>query len=96
MVLILPLLQAKSHVQGAAYEMEQNPGEHRAPQAALGSIVAGLHSKGLVSGELKQGVTCFIGQLQTSFVPNVESTRWAILYVKQYLMGKASLVILID
>lgn len=35
-----------------------------------------------------------MGQLQASFVPNVESTRWAVLYVKQCLMGKASFVIL--
>lgn len=95
-MLILPLLQVKSHVQGAAYGMERNPGKYRKTQATLGSIGAGLHSKGLVSGELKQGVTCFISQLQASFVPNVESTRRAILYAKQYLMVKASLVILID
>lgn len=55
--LILPLLQAKSHMRGAAYGMEQSPGEHRAPWAILRSVVAGLHSQGLVSGEPNQGVS---------------------------------------
>lgn len=33
-------------------------------------------------------ITCFIGQLQAASVPNVESTRRAVLYVKQYLRGR--------
>lgn len=51
--LILPLLQAKSHMQGAAYRVEQSPGEHMAPWVVPGSVVAGLHSWGLVPGEPK-------------------------------------------